>query len=475
MPQPVAQGQPVVQAGLPPAPAIKEPPKSLHAEAVAAYLFGLSDEEKGRFERGASKRRAHFLKHADEVYTDPLDSVSVVERMEALRRIIGVFERDPQATTDESATDVQVKAINAVLEMLEQEDMPKSQALSLRALASLYPAPPTVEPPIKKDPKEKAKSKFTPPPKRMPNGRRGVEVKQVEQVATQPQIVERTTDPILSAVFAVALKFTAKDVAWYVRIWALRLVAKLAPWTLILDLASRKEEPNALSAVPEIAKLLGDERDDRMRYVLAQTLFKMQAFAHLGPKVRGPIMISLADRMMTDPCINIRILVLNGLGPLVNIDAYSREACDRESFESILCTLHDEDVLMRCLAMETLVQMVPKKDDQSILNQVTEQIKDLKKNAFNRRRLSAANSILPLLGKEVPPELQPALAAESPRESAAQQELPPANEGRELSVLVIAGFFLALLFLVGISKYDLDGIELCCFVFSALQRSTNQS
>jgi hypothetical protein len=417
----------------------------LHAHAAAAAIFGLCDEQRARFERGVEKRRAHFLQHAEGLYIDALDSVSVVERMEALQRIIAVFEPDPRATTDETLIELQVKTVNAVVETLGQEDMPRAQALALRALIALYPTPSAVEPPAKIDSKDKNK-KFTPAPKRAPGGRKKSAATSKEPEPTHPAIVERTTEPLLSRVLDQALKAASKDAAWYVQIWALRLVAKLAPWTIIVGLAARKEEPNAESIFGDLAKLIDNECDDRVRFCLIQALFKTQAFAHIQPKLRNQTMISLSDRMLVDPCINIRTLILQELGPMVNTDKYTSQAGDKESLATILCMLNDESPTLRCLAAETIKKIFPKKDDQFILNQVLEQIRDMKKDTFTRRRLSVAKSILPALKKEIPSEWCPVsndqtkpASAKSIDAQAGKSSLERhGNEGRELAVLLLA-------------------------------------
>ena len=412
---------------------------SYHEETVAAFLAGLDDEGKRAFERGVTQRRQNFLRHAESLYIDALDSVSVVERMDNLRKIIAVFEPDPQATTDDAVLDVQVKTVNSILDMLEQEDLPKAQALCLRALISLYPKPPKVEPPPKK---EKAKPKNM-HPKRAAPARRGAQTRTSEPISTHPSIVERSTAPMLTAVLNIGLKLVRPDAVWYVRIWALRLVSRIAPWTIILGLASRKEEPNAESCFADIAKLINEERNDHLRNALIQTVFDMQVFAHLAPKARGLIMVSLTDRMMVDPDINTRFLILKRLGPMVNTDQYASQPCDKEALQTILCMFHDESVKMRCLAMETLVKIVPKKDDQSILNEIVDQIRDLENKAYIRRRLSAAKSILPSLGMQVPPEMllpspAPVAAPQNDEQASECQPAKPMNLGRELSVLVLA-------------------------------------
>ena len=412
---------------------------SYHEETVAAFLAGLNEEGRRAFERGVTQRRQNFLRHAESLYIDALDSVSVVERMDNLRKIIAVFEPDPQATTDDAVLDVQVQTVNSILDMLEQEDLPKAQALCLRALISLYPKPPKVEPPPKK---EKAKPKNA-PPKRAAPARRGAQTRKSEPVSTHPSIVERSTAPMLTAVLNIGLNLLRPDAVWYVRIWALRLVSRIAPWTIILGLASRKEEPNAESCFADIAKLINEERDDRLRNALIQTVFDMQVFAHLAPKARGSIMVSLTDRMMVDPDINTRFLILKRLGPMVNTDQYASQPCDKEALQTILCMFHDESVKMRCLAMETLVKIVPKKDDQSILNEIVDQIRDLENKAYIRRRLSAAKSILPSLGMQVPPEMllpspAPVAAPQNDEQASECQPAKPMNLGRELFVLVLA-------------------------------------
>ena len=440
-----SQGQRLVEVNAKDKEPAKETPNP-HLAVLAAYQHGLDCEGKERFNRGVAKRRANFQKYAEDTYIDALDSVSALERMEALRRIIAMFEPDPEATTDDTVFDLQIKTVNAILDMLKQEDMPKAQALCFRALVALYPMSPTVEPPAPKDPKEKPKSKFAATPKRVPPGHlknvSKASVPVTTSLTTHPRIVERKEDPTLSTVLDTALKFTGTDVAWYVRIMALRLVSRLAPWTIILGFASRKEEPNAESSVADLAKMASDEVDDRIRYSLIQTIFKMQVFLHLMPRVRGPIVISLADRLMVDPCMNIRMLILRELGPLVNIDPYASEPCDKEALSTILCTFHDESLTMRCMAMEMLAKIVTKKDDQSVLSQVMEQIKDLKMDSFTRRRLSAAKSILPQLAKAVPTALllPSSAAAVSPREKGGDEDAspaPPPHKGRELSVLLL--------------------------------------
>jgi len=417
----------------------------IHAHAAAAAVFGLEGEQLARFERGAEQRRAHFVQHAEGLYIDALDSVSVVERMEALRRIIAVFEPDPRATTDDALLELQARTVNAVVESLGQEDMPMAQALCLRALLALYPTPPVVEPPARNDAKDKAK-KFTPAQKRAPVGRRKAAATAKEPETLHPKIVERTTDPLLSTVLEQALKATSRGAAWYVRMWALQLVSKLAPWTIIVGLAARKEEPNAQSVVEGLAKLIDDECDDNIRYCLVQTVFKMQVFAHVPPKLRNQTMIALSDRMLADPCIKIRTLILQQLGPIVNTDKYTSQAGDKESLAAFLCIFNDESPSLRCLAVDTIKNIFPKKDDQFILNQVAEQIRDTKKSAFTRRRLSAAKSILPPLSKEIPPEWcavsKDQTVPVSAKSTDAQKESPPpavrGNEGRELAVLVLA-------------------------------------
>jgi hypothetical protein len=441
----VAQGQRTVEVRPVAGAASTSAKPDLHAHAAAAAVFGLCDEQRARFERGVEKRRAHFLQHAEGLYIDALDSVSVVERMEALQRIIAVFEPDPRATTDETLIELQVRTVNAVVETLGQEDMPKAQALCLRALIALYPTPSAVEPPAKSESKDKNK-KFTPAPKRAPVGRRKSSATSKEPEPIHPAIVERTTDPLLSRVLDHALKAASKDAAWYVQIWALRLVAKLAPWTIIVGLAARKEEPNAESIFSDLAKLVDNECDDRVRFCLIQALFKTQAFAHIQPKLRNQTMISLSDRMLVDPCINIRTLILQELGPMVNTDKYTSQAGDKESLATILCMLNDESPTLSCLAAQTIRNIFPKKDDQFILNQVLEQIRDMKKDTFTRRRLSAAKSILPALKKEIPAEWCPVANDQTEPASAnsvdAQTEKSPlerqGNEGRELAVLLLA-------------------------------------
>jgi len=439
-----SQGQRLVEVNAKDKEPAKETPNP-HLAVVAAYQHGLDGEGKERFNRGVAKRRANFQKYAEDTYIDALDSVSALERMEALRRIIAMFEPDPEATTDDTVFDLQIKTVNAILDMLKQEDMPKAQALCFRALVALYPMSPTVEPPAPKDPKEKPKSKFAATPKRVPPGHlkniSKASVPVTTSLTMHPRIVERNEDPTLSSVLDTALKYTGTDVAWYVRIMALRLVSRLAPWTIILGFAARKEEPNAESSVADLAKMASDEVDDRIRYSLIQTIFKMQVFLHLMPRVRGPIVISLADRLMLDPCMNIRMLILRELGPLVNTDPYASEPCDKVALSTILCTFHDESLTMRCMAMEMLAKIVPKKDDQSVLSQVMEQIKDLKMDSFTRRRFSAAQSIPPQLGKAMPTALLlPSSAAVSPREKRGDEDAlpaPPPRKGRELSVLIL--------------------------------------
>ena len=184
-----ARGQSVAQAQHPEGrePSAAAPP---HAATTAAYLHGLDSEAAARFERGKAKRRALFLQYAETEYIDALDSVSVVERMEALQKITAVFEPDPEATTDDTMLGLQEKAITATLELLVQEDMPRAQALGFRALLALYPAPPKVPAPPKKDPKEKPKSKFAAAPKRAPPGRRSGAKAAGDAKSTHPKILE---------------------------------------------------------------------------------------------------------------------------------------------------------------------------------------------------------------------------------------------------------------------------------------------
>ena len=54
-----------------------------------------------------------------------------------------------------------------------------------------------------------------------------------------------------------------------------------------------------------------------VRYALVETIFKMQVFDYLMPKQRASLMVTLTDRMMVDPALRIRILLMRGLGPLV--------------------------------------------------------------------------------------------------------------------------------------------------------------
>jgi hypothetical protein len=432
------QGQRVVDLA-----AVKAPTSSLHAKAIEACLFGLDEQEQARFQRGKTKRRTNFRCNAETLYIDALDSVSVVERMEALQKIIAVFEPDPESTTDNSMFELQVQVITAIMETLDLEDFPKAQALCMHALTVLYPAPPKVEPPPKKDPKEKSKPKFAAPPKRTerPGARRGAAKAQAKQPATvYPQIVERADEPKVSSVLAAALKLTGKEVVWYVRMRALRLISRIAPWTLVLGYSSRKEEPNAESAISGLVKLVEDERNEHVRYALIQTIFDMQAFEHVIPKVRGSTMVSLIDRVLIDPAISIRMLIMCRLGPMVNPDPYTSQPCDREALETILCMFNDTSIMMRCLATETILKIVTKKDDTAILNQIFDQIKDIKTASFIRRRLSAAERILPLLGKLVPPEFRPPQVSqqEKGKEDQAAHDLSPANCGRELSVLIVA-------------------------------------
>ena len=268
--------------------------------------------------------------------------------------------------------------------------------------------------------------------------------KKAEPEATHPGIVERTTAPMLTAVLDIALRFVGADAVWYVRIWALRLVSRIAPWTIILGCASRKDEPNAESCVAGIAKLISDETDDRLRHVLVETVFNMQVFAHLVPKQRGSIMVSLTDRMMVDPDISTRFLILKRIGPMINTDQYAAKPCDNQALLTVLSMFHDNSVKMRCLAMETLAGIVSKKDEQSILNEIVDQIRDRENKTYLRRRLSAAKNILPLLGMQVPPEMllpSPAAGISVPHEAGQTDEKLPAktvNHGRELSVLVLA-------------------------------------
>ena len=94
--------------------------------------------------------------------------------------------------------------------------------------------------------------------------------------------------------------------------------------------------------------------------------------------------------------------------------------------------------------METLAGIVSKKDEQSILNEIVDQIRDRENKTYLRRRLSAAKNILPLLGMQVPPEMllpSPAAGISVPHEAGQTDEKLPAktvNHGRELSVLVLA-------------------------------------
>ena len=381
-----ARGQSVAQAQHPEGrePSAAAPP---HAATTAAYLHGLDSEAAARFERGKAKRRALFLQYAETEYIDALDSMSVVERMEALQKITAVFEPDPEATTDDTMLGLQEKAITATLELLVQEDMPRAQALGFRALLALYPAPPKVHAPPKKDPKEKPKSKFAAVPKRAPPGRRSGAKAAGDAKSTHPKILECVA-PKLTGVLAAALQLTGKDAVWYVRVWALRVVARLAPWTLILSFPSKREEPNAETAVAGLAKLADDEANPLVRYALVETIFKMQVFDYLMPKQRASLMVTLTDRMMVDPALRIRILLMRGLGPLVNTDPYTSQGADKEVLQTILSMFHDANATVRCLAMETLTRIyADKKDDKGILNQIFDQVAVLFQGSALRKHM----------------------------------------------------------------------------------------